>query len=280
MTTPSPASDKQLPPTDAPRPVVVVTGAGGSGCGRAIAARFARGGAAVVVSDVDASGGRDTVRLIEEAGGVAAFCPADVRREPEVQALMAFAETAFGGLHVLVNNASAPRGGAGLDDWTEPLETDLLGSIYATRWAIASMRRTGGGAIVNIASISALWHGRRTPGGLAGYDVAKAGMIRMTTRLAALAPEGIRVNCLAPGWIATDGPRQYWESLTPSERAERGVPATLLSPDQIAEAVVRLAEDRALAGRILVWWSEDSPQLIEWGDRGYRSLSAFEVGLP
>lgn len=268
-------------PADVHPRVVVVTGAGGTGCGRAIALRFGEAGAAVVVSDIDEAGGHQTVLAIEQAGGRAAFCRADVRREPEVRALMSFAETAFGGLHVLINNASAPRGGAGIEDWAEPLETDLLGAVYATRWAIEPMRRGGGGAIVNIASISALWHGRRTPGGLAGYDVAKAGMIRMTTRLASLAEtDGIRVNCLAPGWIAVDGPRQYWESLSPAERVEKGVPSRLLTATQVAEAVVRLADDVSLAGRVLVWWSEDAPRLIQWADRGYRDAVTFDVGDP
>src|SRR5262245_45014949 len=258
--------------------VVVVTGAGGTGCGRAIAVRFAAEGAAVVVSDINESGGHETVRLIERGGGRAAFFRADVRSESEARALVSFAETTFGGHHVLINNASAPRGGEKPEEWMEALETDLLGSIHATRWAIESMRRSGGGAIVNIASISALWHGRRTPGGFPGYDVAKAGLICMTTRLASLAKtDGLRVNCLAPGWIATDGPRQYWESLTPSERAERGVPSRLLTTDQVAEAVVQLANDSALAGRVLVWWSDDAPQLIPWGDRGYRDLVAFDA---
>jgi len=259
--------------------VVVVTGAGGTGCGRAIASRFAAGGAAVVASDINEVGGRETVLAIEQAGGHAVFFRADVRKESDVRALMAFAEMTFGGLDILINNASAPRGGDRLEDWAEALETDLLGAIYATRWAIEAMRRGGGGAVVNIASASALWHGRRTPGGFPGYDVAKAGLIRMTTRLASLAQtDRIRVNCLAPGWIATDGPRQYWESLTPSERAERGVPSRLLTTDQVAEAVVRLADDGSLAGRVLVWWSEDAPRLIEWGDRGYRDVVAFEGG--
>jgi NAD(P)-dependent dehydrogenase (short-subunit alcohol dehydrogenase family) len=142
--------------------------------------------------------------------------------------------------------------------------------MFCTRAAIDAMRRTGGGAIVNIASISALWHGRGTPGGAPAFDVAKAGLIRLTTTLASLAAtDHIRVNCLAPGWIATDGPRQYWESLTPAERLERGVPSRLLTTDQIADAVVRLATDTSLAGRVLVWWSEDTPRLIRWGDRGY-----------
>jgi NAD(P)-dependent dehydrogenase (short-subunit alcohol dehydrogenase family) len=258
------------------REVVIVTGAGGRGCGRAIAARFAWTGAAVVVADINEAGGRETVRQIEFGGGRAAFFHTDVRRESQVRDLVSFAEITFGGITVLVNNASAPHGGDGLDDWMEALETDLLGAVYATRQAVEAMRRGGGGAIVNIASISALWHGRKTPGGFAGYDVAKAGMIRMTTRLASLAEKhGIHVNCLAPGWIATDEVRQYWDSLTPAERIERGAPSRLLSIDQISETVVRLAEDRSLAGRVLVWWSEDAPRLIQWGDRGYREVVEF-----
>jgi NAD(P)-dependent dehydrogenase (short-subunit alcohol dehydrogenase family) len=256
--------------------VVIVTGAGGGGCGRSISERFAMSGAAVVVSDINEPGGHATVRLIERSGGRAAFFRADMRDESQVRDLMSFAEATFGGVTVLVNNASA-QGGDGIDSWTDPLETDLFGAIYATRWAIEAMRRHHhGGAVVNIASISALSHGRKTPGGFSGYDVAKAGMIRMTTRLASLAEtDDIRVNCLAPGWIATEGVRQYWESLTAAQRGERGVPSRLLTPDQVAEVVVRLAEDRSLAGRVLVWWSEDAPGLIEWGDRGYGELVEF-----
>jgi NAD(P)-dependent dehydrogenase (short-subunit alcohol dehydrogenase family) len=257
--------------------VVVVTGAGGRGCGRAIAARFASLGSLVIVSDINEAGGNETVRLIEDAGARAAFFRADVRNDTDMRDLAAFAEAAGGGLHVLVNNASAPRGGDDIDEWTDALATDLLGAIHATRYAIDAMRRGDGGSIVNIASISALWHGRKTPGGLPGYDVAKAGMIRMTTRLASLAQtDAIRVNCVAPGWIDVDGPRQYWASLTPSERAQRGVPSRLLTTDEIAEAVVRLADDTSLAGRVLVWWSDDEPKLIEWGDRGYRDAVPFE----
>ncbi|HKE28676.1 MAG TPA: SDR family NAD(P)-dependent oxidoreductase [Bryobacteraceae bacterium] len=256
--------------------VVIVTGAGGSGCGRSIAARFAMDGAATVVSDIDEEGGQLTVRRIEREGGRAAFFRADVRREPEVKELVSFAENTFGELNVLINNASAPRGDGNIETWVDSIETDLLGAMRVTQLAIEAMRRGGGGAIVNIASVSALWHGRKTPGGIPGYDVAKAGMIRMTTRLAPLAEtDGIRVNCLAPGWIATDEVRNYWESLTAEQRSARNVPSRLLTTDQIAEAVVRLAEDRSLAGRVLVWWSEDSPQLINWGDRGYRDASEF-----
>jgi NAD(P)-dependent dehydrogenase (short-subunit alcohol dehydrogenase family) len=255
----------------------IVTGAGGTGCGRAIAARFASRGSAVVVSDINEVGGKETVRLIEQGGGRAAFFHADVRKDSQMRDLVSFAKATLGGVTVLINNASAPHGSSeGLEDWMDSIETDLLGAIYATRWAIEAMRSGGGGAIVNIASISALWHGRKTAGGFPGYDVAKAGMIRLTTRLAPLAAKhNIRVNCLAPGWIATEGPKQYWESLSPAERVERGVPSKLLTVDQVSEAVVRLADDRSLAGRVLVWWSEDAPYLIQWGDRGYRHVETF-----
>jgi NAD(P)-dependent dehydrogenase (short-subunit alcohol dehydrogenase family) len=230
-----------------------------------------------VVSDINEAGGIETVRLIEQSGGRVAFFPADVRKESQMRDLVSFAKATFGGLSVLVNNASAPHGsGEGIEGWMDSIETDLLGAIYATRWAVEAMRSGRGGAIVNIASISALWHGRKRSGGSPGYDVAKAGMIRLTTRLAPLAEnDNIRVNCLAPGWIATDGPRQYWESLTPIERVQRGVPSQLLTIDQISEAVVRLADDQSLAGRVLVWWSEDAPYLIQWGDRGYRNVEEF-----
>jgi len=258
-------------------PVVIVTGSGGTGCGRAIAKRFAADGAAIVVSDINEVGGHETVRLIEQHGGRVAFCRADVADRSQVRQLINFAETTFGGLAVLVNNASSPHpSGEGMAGWASSLQTDLLGTIYATQYAIEAMRRSGGGSIVNISSISALWHGRRTPGGFPGYDVAKLGVIRLTTGVAKdVVNDGIRVNCLAPGWIGTDGPRQYWESLTPAQRVERGVPSKLLSTEDIAEIVVRLATDSSLSGRVVVWWSEDSPRIIEWGDRGYRTFAEF-----
>ena len=89
--------------------VVIVTGSGGSGCGRAIATRFAATSAAVVVSEIDEVGGRETVRLIEQRGGRATFCPADVADELQVQQLIKFTESKFGALSVLVNNASSPH---------------------------------------------------------------------------------------------------------------------------------------------------------------------------
>lgn len=258
---------------------VVVTGAGGNGSGRAIARRFARDGAAVVICDVNEAGARETVRQIETAGGRAAFYPADVRVEDHVRKLVAFAEATFGALAVLVNNASAPfHPDEPLEHWSETVQTDFLGTMYGTRWAIEAMRRGGSGAIVNISSISALWHGRKNSA--PAYDAAKAGVLRLTTTLAWLGETGnIRVNCLAPGWIASEQVRAYWEPLTPEERRQRGAPSRLLELDQVADATVRLATDESLYGRVLVWWPEDKPQLIPWADPGYTMVSS-ETATP
>ena len=258
--------------------VVVVTGSGGTGCGRAMAQRFARDAAAVVVADINAEGARETVRLIEAAGGRAVSCRADVGDEEQARELIALAARTFGGVDVLVNNASAPHPPTeGIAGWFDSIQTDLFGTLHATRYAVEAMRvRGNGGSIVNISSVSALWQGRTTPGGFPGYDVAKAGVIRMTTGLAReLAPLGIRLNCLAPGWIDSDGPREYWESLTPAQRVERGVPSRLLKTTEVADIVSRIADDETLNGRIVVWWSEDRPRLVAWGDRGYRDFTNF-----
>ena len=258
----------------------LVTGSGGGGCGRAIALRLAREGASVVVSDINVPGGEETVRLIQASGGRAVFRLADVRREPDVRDLLAFAAGEFRPLRVLVNNASAAFAhGHDMDRWLVTAETEFIGPVLTTRNAIEAMRNTGqGGAIVNVSSISALWHGRRTPATAPVYDAAKAGLLRFTTGLAYLAEtDRIRVNCLAPGWIATDGPRQYWESLTPEQRAAQGVPSRLLTTDQIAEIVLQLAIGETLAGRVVLWWSDDEPKIIHWGDRGYRTSTPFTL---
>src|SRR5471032_1204001 len=167
---------------------VIVTGAGGTGCGRAIALRFARERSSVVVSDINEQGGLETVVLIEQEGGRAAFFRADIRDNDQARELIAFGERTFGNVDVLVNNASAPfRPGEPLEHWAEMVGTDLLGSMFTIRNAIDAMRRSGGGAIVNIASISGLWHGRRHgPNSAPAFDAAKAGLISLTTMLAAL----------------------------------------------------------------------------------------------
>ena len=256
--------------------VVVVTGAGGGGCGRTIAERFAREGSVVIVSDINAAGGLETVARIEAAGGTARWCACDIRVKDQVGALIATA-TAAGDFRILINNAS---GVFHLDDplemWQELVEIDLLGTMFATRFAIDAFRageRRDGFSIVNMSSITGLWHGREHAS--PGYDCVKAGVIRLTTMLASLQEsDGIRVNCLAPGWIAAPQVREYWEHLTPEQRKARGAPSRLLQLDEVADMVLRLAIDASLFGRVMLWWSEDEPRLIPWSDRGYEATSS------
>jgi NAD(P)-dependent dehydrogenase (short-subunit alcohol dehydrogenase family) len=252
--------------------VAIVTGSGGGGTGRAAARRFAREGAAVVVVDKKLDGGQETVAMIEAEGGRAVFRHTDIRIESEVKLLVEFAESTFGGLDILVNNASSPDGYGLLTGWVDAVNLEVLAPMYAILAAIDAMRRRGGGAIVNIGSTSALGHGRKHSPWPA-YDVGKMAQMRLTTTLGRLRDsDNIRVNCLVPAWIASPGPKEYWESLTPEQRRQRGVPETILSLDEVADAILRLATDETLFGRIMVWWNGQPPSLIVQGDQGFGAL--------
>jgi NAD(P)-dependent dehydrogenase (short-subunit alcohol dehydrogenase family) len=254
----------------------VVTGAGGGGCGRAIACRLAREGASVVIADVHEAGMRETAEAIESAGGRAAPHLTDVGDEASVRALFAFAESTHGGVDIVVNNASgAAFPEKTFDDALGNLRVDLLGTMYSTRHAIEAMRQRGGGAIVNISSTSALPHGdvRAEGPSATGYNTAKIGVLRLTTTLAWMgAKESIRVNCLVPHWIGTEHIKGVVAAMTPEARRKWGVPEVLIAPEEIADAVLRLATDQSLAGRVLVWFGGRPPRLIPFGDPGYAQL--------
>jgi NAD(P)-dependent dehydrogenase (short-subunit alcohol dehydrogenase family) len=223
----------------------------------------------VVVSDIDDKGGLETVRLITSAGGRAVFLPADVGVESDVRNLIALGERTYGGLDIMVNNAGSyyPKL---LEFWMETVQCNLLGVMFGTLHAVEAMRRRGGGAIVNIGSTSALGFG---PANSPAYDAAKAAVIRLTGGLACLREQyGIRVNCLVPHWIATPEVSAYVSGLTPQERRQRHVPDVLLSLDEIADAVVQLATDERLAGRVMICWGGQPRRLLPYTDRGYASL--------
>jgi NAD(P)-dependent dehydrogenase (short-subunit alcohol dehydrogenase family) len=253
--------------------VAIVTGSGGLGSGRAHARRLAREGAAVVVSDIDDRGGRETVRLIDAEGGRSAFCRADMASDAQVRQLVDFACQTFGGVDILVNNASpAYHPEAPLDWWLEPIQGDLVGAMSAIRYSIPVMRARGGGVIVNIGSTSALGHGRKHSGSPA-YDVAKAGLTRLTTTLRFLADKDkIRVNCFVPDWVAVPEVLEYWNSLSHEERRAQAVPEVLTTLDEVADAVLELITNDRLAGRIMMWWSGQPRGLIADGDPGYGAL--------
>jgi 3-oxoacyl-[acyl-carrier protein] reductase len=256
--------------------VAMVTGAGGIGCGRAIARRFAQEGAVVVLADVNEAGMAAAAGTIAAEGGRASSFAADVGNEAAVRDLFAFAERTEGGVDVVVNSASGmvyPE--ESFDDWFTNLRVDLLGAMYATRYGIEALRRRGGGAIVHIGSTSALPHGdmRALGPGSTGYNTAKAGVIRLTTTLQWMgAIEGTRVNCLVPHWIGTPHIRAVVAGMTPEERKTWAVPDVLLEPEEVAAGALRLATDEGLAGRVLVLYGGEPPRLVPFGDRGYAHL--------
>jgi NAD(P)-dependent dehydrogenase (short-subunit alcohol dehydrogenase family) len=240
--------------------VALVTGAGGSGTGRAIARRLAQGGAAVVVSDVEEEGGAATVRDIESGGGRAAFVRADVTSEPDIEEMVAFAVRTFGGLDILVNNAGGtPRPhfpDAPVKHWSRTLDLSLRGPMLAIHYALPAMRERGGGAIVNISSVAGLGY---APHSSPEYSAGKAGLARLTATLAPLGErDNVRVNCVVPNWIGTEEVLAEIAAMSPEERTE--VPEELTAPEEIAELVVRLVEDESLAGRVFVWWTGEPPE--------------------
>ncbi len=244
--------------------VALVTGAG-SGIGRATALRLSREGAAVVVDDVDAASGQDAVREIERGGGRAAFVRADVSDEAEVQAMVACAEENFGGLDVLVNNAghyiSAPYyPHAEPQRWGRVLDVYLRGVLLVTHYAVRAMQKRGGGAIVNISSAAGIgWRPHEAP----EYAAAKAGVARLTAAFGSLAHErGIRVNCICPGWVHTPASQRTLAEMTPEERKAAPSPSAMLQPEEVADAVIELLRNDALAGRVMLYLRPGERRLV------------------
>jgi NAD(P)-dependent dehydrogenase (short-subunit alcohol dehydrogenase family) len=226
--------------------VAIVTGAG-SGIGRAVAETLATAGARVVVSDIDVDGGEKTVATIVERGGTASFVRADTSSAEQNEALVAAAVERYGGLHIAVNNAGigGPAAQAGeypIDGWEKVIAINLSGVFYGMRYQIPAMLGSGGGSIVNIASIL----GQVGFRGSCAYVAAKHGVVGLTkTAAIEYAPQGVRVNAVGPGFIRTP---LLDKNLTPEQLegiAKLHPMGRLGESHEVAELVLWLASEKS-----------------------------------
>jgi NAD(P)-dependent dehydrogenase (short-subunit alcohol dehydrogenase family) len=230
--------------------VAIVTGAA-DGIGAATARRFAREGARVVVADINQAAGTSVVDDIVQAGGAGLFAPCDVSREADVSATVDACRAAFGRLDILVNNAAAfvLKGvEATIDDWTRVLGVNVVGTALFCRYAAALMKETGGGAIVNLGSISSFVAQPH----FVTYSATKAALLQMTRNMAMdFAADGIRVNCVCPGTILTRASHDHMKQagLTLEQFTAIEGPKHLLNrigqPHEVASAILFLASDEA-----------------------------------
>ncbi len=228
--------------------VGLVTG-GGDGIGRATAITFAKDGAKVAVADIRLKAAEETVSLIKALGGEAIAIEADVSNEESVKAMVEKTVATFGSLDCASNNA-ALGGGFNMipdveaDNWDRCHSVTLKGVWLCLKYEIPAMLANGGGAIVNIASLS----GVRGETMQSPYSAAKGGVIALTrTAAAEYAQKGIRVNAVNPGGIRTKALVGYFKSVPGAEKETAGVHAMrrLGEPEEIADAVAYLCSDRS-----------------------------------
>lgn len=226
--------------------VAIVTGAG-SGIGRSIALLYAAEGAKVVVSDISEKGGNETVAQIKDQQGEAIFVKADTSKAADHEALVQQAVQQFGGLHIAVNNAGigGPLSFTGeypIDGWDKVIGINLSGVFYGLRYQIPAILQSGGGSIVNIASIL----GKAGTKGSPAYVAAKHGVVGLTEAAALeYADKKIRINSIGPGYIVTplitntldEATRQALIGLHPMGR--------LGKPEEVAELALWLNSDKA-----------------------------------
>jgi NAD(P)-dependent dehydrogenase (short-subunit alcohol dehydrogenase family) len=204
--------------------VAIVTGGGapddGIGNGRAAALLLARSGAMVLVVDLEREAADQTVKMIADEGGTALTHIADVSDEKQCKGVVDAALNAWGRLDLLDNNVGIGGRGSVVDTpsdlWRKVMTINVDSMFYMSKYAIPAMVDTaGGGAIVNVSSISAL-----RPRGLTAYSTSKGAVIALTRAMAVdHGPQQIRVNCVAPGPIYT--PRMYTGQMTPAGREAR-----------------------------------------------------------
>lgn len=243
-----------------PGKVVAVTG-GAHGIGRATALRFAAEGASVAVLDVRGDEGEQVAAECASAGGAGRYYNCDVTDPASVATAVQRVAADSGTVDVLHANAGRLRAGTvletDLDEWTRILSVNVTGMYLVVKHIVPVMRAGGGGAIVTTGSISGLFG----EPALTAYTASKAAVVNMTRSLAIdLAPAGIRVNCVCPGWVDTgfNDPQFEHDQMTDEDvqaLIDRTVPLRRQGqPEEMAAAVAFLASSDAsyITGQTLV----------------------------
>lgn len=232
--------------------VAVITG-GGAGIGQATCRLFAEEGAAVVVAERDTASGKETADVIRRKGGRALFVETDVAQEDSVRRMVQEAVGAFGKINILVNNAAifVLRGiDATPEEWRQILDVNVMGLALTAKHVVPEMRKLGGGAIVNLASISSFIAQPQ----LLTYNATKAAVANMTRCMALdLAGDNIRVNAVCPGAV--------WTQIVQRLTSEKGLDRAAADRDPEwggAHMIKRIAEPREIAHAILFLASDEA----------------------
>ncbi|HVZ07572.1 SDR family NAD(P)-dependent oxidoreductase [Rhodopila sp.] len=236
-------------------PVVLITGAL-TGIGRATALAFAREGAHIVVSGRHEEAGQELAAALRDLGAEALFVRADVRREEEVETLVARAVAAFGRLDAAVNNAGTEGSPGPVTDqdgdrYAVTFDTNVLGTVLSLKHEMRVMLSQGHGSIVNLSSTM----GHKGVPGASIYTASKHA-VEGLTKAAALegAPAGVRVNAVAPGPVDTAMLDRFTGGADRKAGLVAGVPMKRAGrPEEIAQAILFLASDKAsfITGQIL-----------------------------
>jgi NAD(P)-dependent dehydrogenase (short-subunit alcohol dehydrogenase family) len=226
----------------------IVTGAG-KGIGRACALEFARQGAMLTICDVDDALGAAVAAEIEAAAGVVRYVHADVSSSADAAALAAAAVAAHGRIDCLFNCAGIAGNGSVVEcaeeEWNRVLAVNLTGMFLVAKHVVPHMRAQGRGAILNMASVSAFWG---EPGTVA-YNASKGGVLALTRAMAQdHGPEGIRVNCLAPGFHDTGMVDEYFDAQPDGAEARKRIDQLMAvrrigRPEELARTAAFILSD-------------------------------------